>query len=80
MESGAAPVFLDVSDLVSLLAEKTSNGKDVRIFDCTQYFTAEEGCMIVHYNEKHIPTAEYLDLRYIRDMAKPYPYMMPSQQ
>ena len=50
------------------------------MLNCTVYQTAEEGDVILDHWAKHIPTAEYFDIKYIRDMSKPYPYMMPSQQ
>jgi len=69
------PVFLETEELQTLLGQ----GKDLRVLNCTVYLTPEEGDAILDHWSKHIPTAEYFDIKYIRDMAKPYPYMMPSQ-
>lgn len=55
-------------------------GVDLKVFDCTAYPTPEEGDPIMNYKEKHIQGAEHLDLRYLRDMSKPYPFMLPSEK
>jgi len=70
MESAQVPVFIETEDLQKLLDQ----GSPVRLFDCT----AEED-PIANYKAKHIPRAEFLDLRYLRDMSKPYNFMMPTE-
>lgn len=77
MES-KTPVFINTEDLQSLLEQKAKGTLDLRILNCTVYMTAEEGDVILDHWAKHIPTAEYFDIKYIRDMSKPYPFMMPS--
>ena len=46
----------------------------MRIFDCTG-----EDEPIVNFKAKHIPGAQFLDLRFLRDMSKPYPFMLPTE-
>ena len=61
-----------------LISEKKDSGKDVRVIDCTVYLTPEEGDQIMSHKKQHIPESEYLDLRYLRDMTLPYPFMLPT--
>ena len=44
------------------------------------YASPEEGDPIFDHKKQRIPGSEYLDLRYLRDMSKPYPNMMPSEK
>ena len=53
---------------------------DLEVLNCTVYQTPEEGDPVIDHWKNHIPTANYLDIRYLRDTTKPYPYMMPTQQ
>ena len=79
MESKASPVFIDTATLESLLKEKAA-GADIRILNCTGYATLEQGDPILDHYTKRITGAEYLDLRYLRDMTKPYPNMFPTEK
>jgi len=40
--------------------------------------TPEDGDPILNHFERHIPGAYYVDLRYFKDLASPYPNMLPS--
>ena len=60
--------------------EDKKKGKDVRIFNVTAYGTPEEGDPIMAHKLQHIPDSQYLDLRYLRDMSKPYPMMIPTEK
>jgi 3-mercaptopyruvate sulfurtransferase SseA len=79
MESKANPVFIDSATLESLLKEKVA-GADIRILNCTGYSTPEEGDPVLAHCTKRITGAEFLDLRYLRDMTKPYPNMFPTEK
>jgi 3-mercaptopyruvate sulfurtransferase SseA len=79
MESKTSPVFIDTATLEGLLKEK-ADGVDIRILDCTGYATPEEGDPVLAHYTMRITGAEYLDLRYLRDMSKPYPNMFPTEK
>jgi 3-mercaptopyruvate sulfurtransferase SseA len=79
MESSPGKVFIETSELADLIKNKES-GEDIRIFNVTLYPTPEDGDPILDHKKKRIPSSEYLDLRYLRDMSNPYPNMMPSEK
>ena len=62
------------------LIKQRQSGEDIRILDCTIYSTPEEGDPILDHKKQRIPGADYMDLRYLRDMSKAYPNMMPSEK
>ena len=75
-QSKATQVFIDTATLEELLKQKEA-GSDIRILDCTAYATPEEGDPLLAHFTKRIPGAEHLDLRYLKDLSKPYPNMFP---
>jgi len=79
MESKPAPVFIDTLSLSELLKSKVS-GTDLIILNCTAYSTPEEGDPLLDHHKLRIPSADYLDLRYLRDISKPFPNMFPSEK
>ena len=79
MESSTGKVFIETSELADLIKKK-EGGEDIRILNVTMYATPEEGDPILDHKKLRIPGSEYLDLRYLRDMSKPYPNMMPSEK
>jgi thiosulfate/3-mercaptopyruvate sulfurtransferase len=48
---------------------------DLKIFDCTVSDTA-----LVDFHYAHVPTANFIDLNYFRNMSSKYPYMLPGAQ
>lgn len=74
MES-SAPVFISTEEASQLLAANAA-----KFIDCTTFFTPADGCPILSYKSKHIQGAIFFDLRYIRDVASPFSYMLCSEQ
>jgi 3-mercaptopyruvate sulfurtransferase SseA len=72
-------VYIDTAELESLIHQKRK-GEGIRIFNVTMYLSEQDGDPIMHHKEKHIPESEYLDLRYLRDMAAKYPNTFPSEK
>ena len=79
MESIGSKIFIETGDLADLIKRKEA-GEDIRIFNVANYATLEEGDPILDHKKQRIPHSQYLDLRYLRDMSKPYPNMMPSEK
>lgn len=79
-EEGRAPVFIDTKELEYLLNEKKVINSDLRVLNVTAYPDPQDGDPIMDHHKQHIPDSEYMDLRYLRDMSKPYPMMMPSEK
>lgn len=77
---GTAPVFIETTDLAELIKQKKESSKDVRVLNCTLYLTPEEGDCLLAHKASHIPSSEHIDLRYLRDIASPYPFMMPPEK
>ena len=63
--------------MAELLRQKKEENKDVRVLNATIYPDPKMGDPVL---DQHIPDSEFLDLRYLRDMSKPYPYMIPSEK
>ena len=72
-------VYIKTTELENLINQKRK-GEDIRIFNVTMYLNEQDGDPIMHHREKHIPESEYLDLRYLRDMAAKYPNTFPSEK
>jgi 3-mercaptopyruvate sulfurtransferase SseA len=72
-------VYIETAELETLINQKRK-GEDIRIFNVTMYLNEQDGDPIMHHIEKHIPESEYLDLRYLRDMAAKYPNTFPSEK
>ena len=72
-------VYIDTAELETLINQKRQ-GADIRIFNVTMYLNEQDGDPIMHHKEKHIPDSEFLDLRYLRDMAAQYPNTFPSEK
>lgn len=75
----ARRVYIDTPELDMVIHQKRK-GEDIRIFNVTIYLNDQDGDPIMHHKEKHIPESEYLDLRYLRDMAAQYPNTFPSEK
>jgi thiosulfate/3-mercaptopyruvate sulfurtransferase len=80
MESSIGKVFIETTELADLIKKKETGAEDIRIFNVTLYANIEDGDPILDHKKKRIPGSEYLDLRYLRDMSKPYQNMMPTEK
>lgn len=81
MESkSAASTFIETEELAELIKQKETASLDLIILNSTVAMNADEGDAIVNHNEKHIPGTQFIDLRYLRDASKPYPFMIPTEK
>ena len=60
-----------------LLIDKTPN---LRVLNCNVNMAPTDPDPIIQHHQGHIPTASFLDLRYLRDVKSQYPHMMPEEK
>jgi thiosulfate/3-mercaptopyruvate sulfurtransferase len=68
-----APVFIDTGDLEKMIETRTES--DLKIFDCSVNDDS-----LLSYHKAHLPSAQFIDLNYFRNMTNKYPFMLPGQQ
>ena len=74
MVESASKCFISTEELDVL----RKSGALVCILDCSVVVGPGEE-PIFAYHREHIPGAKFLDLKLARDLASPYPFMMPSK-
>lgn len=68
-----APVFIETEDVETMLMVRSE--PDLKLFDCS---VNDNSLLAFHAN--HLPTANFIDLNYFRNMTNKYPFMLPGVQ